>query len=169
MQIDKNILDKWQSLLATLTVSQKSDLICSEAQIAQAEAELNFKFPAGYAEYSRVFGSGSLGQDAATNFFRIYCPCHPTSYADIRQTGCCLVGLKLDLDTWEPNANKEIEIANGLLENGYPFADSDRADSFFWDLTTYSEVDRSYDIYWIPDETPEELRLIGRDFFEFVS
>jgi hypothetical protein len=169
--MDNDILEKWKTLLASLNVASKSKLICSEAQIAQVEKELGFKFPAVYPEYCRVFGSGSLGQgDPPPDFFQIYCPCCPPSSVDIRRTGHDLIGLKLDLDVSGPIGDEEKEkTAYRLLESGYAFGGTDRADSFMWDLTTYSEGDRSYDIYWVPDEGVEEITLVGRDFFEFVN
>jgi hypothetical protein len=168
--MNNNMIKKWESLLSTITVAKTSGLICSEAEIDGVEKELGFKFPAGYKEYSRVFGSGSLGQSDAPNFFRVYSPCCPRSSVDIRQTGYNLIGLKLDLEASEPieDADKA-KLLHRLLESGYAFADSDRADRFIWDLTTYREEDQSYDIYWIPDENVEGISLIGRDFFEFID
>lgn len=168
--MDDDILKKWETLLSSLSVTKRSELTCPEAQFAQAEAELGFRFPAGYTEYCRVFGSGSMGQGDAPELFRIYCPCCPTSSFDIRRTGHDLIRLKLDLDASMPMDDRQKEkTLLRLLESGYAFGDTDRADSFMWDLTTYSEADRSYDIYWIPDESIEESALVGRDFFEFVS
>jgi hypothetical protein len=168
--MNKNMIKRWEALLATLTVAKKSDLICSEADIDEVEKELGFKFPSGYKEYSRVFGSGSLGQSDAPTFFRVYCPCKPQSSVDIRQTGHNLIGLKLDLDVSEPIEDTDkAKALYRLLESGYAFADSDRADRFIWDLTTYREEDQSYDIYWVPDENVEDISLIGRDFYEFIE
>jgi hypothetical protein len=168
--MNKEIIEKWESLLATFTVIQQSGLICSEAEIEQVEKELGFKFPAGYKEYCRIFGSGSFGQGDAPNFFRVYCPCRSPSSIDIRQTGYNLIGLKLDLDASEPLEDSEkATILHRLLENGYAFGDTDISDRFIWDLTTYDKDDQSYDIYWIPDESVEKIRLIGRDFFEFID
>jgi SMI1/KNR4 family protein SUKH-1 len=168
--MDNETIKKWEAMLATLTVVQKSGLICSEAEIDQVEIELGFKFPAGYKEYCRIFGSGSLGQGDAPGFFRVYCPCPYPSSVDIRQTGHNLIGLKLDLDASEPLEDTEkAKVLHRLLEDGYAFGDNDRADRFIWDLTTYREDDRAYDIYWIPDECVEEVKLVGRDFFEFID
>jgi len=168
--MDNEIIKKWEAMSATLKIVQKSSLICSEAEIEQVEKELGFKFPAGYKEYCRIFGSGSLGQGDAPKFFRVYCPCPSPSSVDIRETGYNLIGLKLDLDASEPLEDAEkAKILHRLLENGYAFGDTDIADRFIWDLTTYREVDQSYDIYWIPDERVEEITLVGRDFFEFID
>jgi hypothetical protein len=168
--MDNNLLKKWETLLASLNVSNRSELICPDEQIAQAEKELGFRFPAGYPEYCRVFGSGSLGQGDAPEFFRIYCPCCPPSSFDIRRTGHDLIGLKLGLDADGPLDDGEKEkMLRRLLESGYAFGGTDRAESFMWDLTTYSEADRSYDIYRVPVDSIEESALVGRDFFKFVS
>ncbi len=67
-----------------------------------------------------------------------------------------------------PDEEKAI-LLNKLLNHGYPFGDTTNGDRFFWDLTSYNEVDQSYDIYWIPDENAIHITYIGRDFFEFIS
>lgn len=168
--MNNEIIEKWEALLTALTVIRQSGSICSEAEIEQVEKELGFKFPTGYKEYCRIFGSGSFGQGDAPEFFRVYCPCPSPSSIDIRQTGHNLIGLKLDLDASEPLEDAEkAKVLHRLLENGYAFCDTDIADRFIWDLTTYREDDQSYDIYWIPDERVEEIRLVGRDFFEFID
>jgi hypothetical protein len=46
--MNNNTINKWEILLATLTVAKKSGLICSEAEIDEVEKEPGFKFPAGY-------------------------------------------------------------------------------------------------------------------------
>src|SRR5688572_26255490 len=127
-----DVLEKWKTLLASLTVVRTSEQICSETQILQIEKELGFKFPSGYPEYCRVFGSGSLSQESSPpDFFRIYCPCCPQTSFDIRRTGYNLIGLKLDLDVRAPLSDKKIEkTAYRLLESGYAFGDSDCADGF---------------------------------------
>lgn len=59
-----------------------------------------------------------------------------------------------------------------LLNSAFMFGKYGAGGSLiFWDLRTYSESDKSYDIYWADWETPEcgERILIGRSFFEFVS
>lgn len=168
--MNNEIIQRWENLLATLTVLRKNSHPCTEAETEIVEKELGFNFPVGYQEYCHVFGSGSLGQGISRDFFRVYCPCCPESSLDIRRTGHNLIGLRLDLDVSEPleEESKSI-ILNRLLEYGYVFADTDRADRFIWDLTTFNEEDKSYDIYWIPDEEVEAVRLIGRDFFDFIE
>lgn len=165
-----NTIKKWETLITTLTVAKKSSLICSEVEIERAEKELGFKFPVGYKEYCRVFGSGSLGQGDAPTFFRVYCPCCPQTLFDIRHTGHNLIGLKIDVEAIEPIEDVDkAQLLYRLLDYGYVFGDSDRADRFIWDITTYSEEDQSYDIYWIPDEEAEEITLVGRNFFDFLD
>jgi hypothetical protein len=168
--MNNDMIERWETMLASLNAAKKSSVICSEAEIKRVEKELGFEFPIGYKEYCRVFGSGSLGQGDAPDFFRVYCPCCPPSSVDIRQTGHNLIGLKLDVKASEPIEDPDkAELLYRLLENGYAFADSDSADKFMWDLTTYSEEDQSYDIYWIPDEEAEAITFVGRDFFEFID
>src|SRR5262249_45288806 len=164
--IKTDMVEKWESLFATLTVVCRSPLLCSDAEIERAERDLGFRFPTGYKEFCQVFGSGSFG-----DFIRIYCPCPtPTSY----DRGFQFVGLSLNLemavDSGEltPDEDKGI-LLNRLLMHGYPFGDTINADSFFWDLTSYSEADHSFDIYWVPDGEAMSVTKVGRNFFEFVS
>ena len=79
------IRKKWETLLASLTVPRRSEVICPEMELERAESELGFKFPTGYKEFCSVFGSGSLGQGDSRGLFRIYCPCCPPSAFDIRR------------------------------------------------------------------------------------
>jgi hypothetical protein len=44
------IRKKWETLLASLTVPRRSELICPEMELERAESELGFKFPTGYKE-----------------------------------------------------------------------------------------------------------------------
>ncbi len=164
------IIEKWKALQENIEFFKKGNSICGKADIEQAEKELGFKFPIGYNEFCTVFGSGSLGTGNSTEFFRIYCPTCPPSIFDIRQSGHNLIGVKLDFDvSGLAETDESYPIITRLLEFGYPFADSDVADKFFWDLTSYRDEDQSYDIYWIPDEGVDEVTLIGRDFFEFID
>lgn len=167
--INEQAIAKWKTLRSELNVAQESELICSAADIEQAEQDLGFRFPAGYAEFCLVFGSGGLGQTEGDDFFRIYCPARLPSRFDICSTGYNLVGLKLDLQDAEPDENTQMQLAFRLLEDGYAFADTCNADSFFWDLASFDEADESYDIYWKPDEGAAEMRIIGRDFYGFVA
>lgn len=168
--MNNKIIKKWETFLDSLTVVQTSAILCTEEEVEQAEKELGFKFPVGYKEFCLLFGSGSLGQGDMRDFFRVYCPCCPRSSLDIRETEHNLIGLKLDIEGNEPIEDKaNAIILYRLLENGYAFADTDSADSFFWDLTTYRDEDQSYDIYWIPDEEPEKIKLVGRNFFDFID
>lgn len=167
--MNNNFIEKWTDLKRTLTVTQESFLLCSAEDIDETEKDLGFKFPGGYKEYSSIFGSGSLGIGEMPDEFRIYCPCCPQNQFDIRETGYNLIGLKLDLEaTGLSEADERAKIAYHLLENGYAFADTPGADVFFWDLSSYRDDDQSYDIYWKADENSDAIKLVGRDFFEFV-
>ena len=163
--MNQQIIQKWETLRSGLRIKHQSQELCTEAEIDLVEEELGFRFPLGYKEYCRVFGSGKIG-----NIFRVYCPCYPKNRVDIRETGDNLIGLKLDMESIDPA--KDVEIAallERLLEHGYAFADTDLADRFIWDLKSYRAADQSYDIYWIPDEEAASVRLVGRNFYEFIE
>jgi hypothetical protein len=40
---------------------------------------------------------------------------------------------------------------------------------FVWHLETYSEADKSYDIYRVPLDSVENSGRVGRDFFKFIT
>ncbi len=52
------IIQKWESLFASLNKSEKSDLVCSLTELEAVEKEIEFRFPIGYKEFCQVFGSG---------------------------------------------------------------------------------------------------------------
>lgn len=165
--------EKWRLLLATLEVTGNEELLGDDNNIRSFEKETKIILPAGFIEYCQVFGSGLHGDE-----FGIYCPCRNKSRWDL-----LTVGLQ-NLEWYKDAVNFEIEHAleghpaldidqmrslEELLNNSFPFADNRFAETLLWDLRTYSEADRSYDIYRVDIDSLDEAVVVGRDFYTFVT
>ncbi|HZS43835.1 MAG TPA: SMI1/KNR4 family protein [Blastocatellia bacterium] len=170
--MDGEITQKWITLLSSLSVEGPANLKYTDHAFETLESVLGFRLPKGYKEYCAVVGCGGFGKHGG--FFRIKCPALPIPDADVLNSDHCLMGLHLDLEmaTDDGKLNDDPEKAKLLkqiLEKGYPFGDTQNADSFFWDTASYNSDDQSYDIYWILDEEPSLVTLVGRDFFRFID
>lgn len=148
---------KWQNLLAQLEIIENQGWgIWSEERLLAFEAKTGIILPAGYKEFCQIFGSGMLGYD-----MRI-------SYPNLLESDLTAASLKDSLDSVAQNVPNLAEIQK-TLDSAFFFADNSNAHLVFWDLRTYSESDRSYDIYITYLDCFEgEFYQIGRDFFEFV-
>lgn len=66
------------------------------------------------------------------------------------------------------DAQTDIELQS-LLNSAFVFLDNDGTNLAFWDLRTYKQSDKSYDIYWIKcDDFDDEVYKVGRSFSEFI-
>ncbi len=151
---------KWQHLLVqleTIAVDEWQE-IWNEHQFFTFESETGIVFPADYQEFCQIWGEGMLGE-----YMRIECP-------NIKsQLG--MLNLKEEFNNFVANNsdNYDVNLINDLLSHSFVFAENYYTDHVFWDLRTYSELDKSYDIYLGRWEGFEgEVYKIGRSFFEFV-
>jgi WD40 repeat protein len=151
---------KWQHLLAqleTIAVDEWQE-IWNEHQFFTFESETGIVFPADYQEFCQIWREGMLGE-----YMRIECP-------NIKsQLG--MLNLKEEFNNFVVNNshNYDVNSINDLLSHSFVFAENYYTDYVFWDLRTYSELDKSYDIYLGRWEGFEgEVYKIGRSFFEFV-
>jgi hypothetical protein len=157
------MINQWRQLLANLEVIE-DDLggeILSEDELTAFEIPNNITLPADYKDFCQIFGTGSLW-----DLVVIFCP------SNYRLEAQDMIGGMIDQIRRypSPNLNRDLEYIN-LLSSAFMFGEYGAGGSLiFWDLITYSESDKSYDIYWADWETPEcgERVFIGRSFFEFV-
>ncbi|MEM8779341.1 MAG: hypothetical protein AAGF26_10820, partial [Cyanobacteria bacterium P01_G01_bin.49] len=57
-----------------------------------------------------------------------------------------------------------------LLDSAFVFGREPSANSIFWDLRSYNNKDKSYDIYWANSDCfSGEIYKLGRDFYEFIT
>lgn len=156
------MLQEWRALLMTLEVTGEFEqpATMNANELAEAEMRIGISLPTSYKEFCQVFGSGILG-----NGVKIQCP-----FPGALDLPGSLEGL---LDELQLFPSKDLEYDKNLeelLNHSLGFGDDDGANMAIWDLRSYSELDESYDIYWIPNDLLDDdtIYLIGRDFFEFV-
>ena len=151
------MIEKWQNLLAQLEILENKGWgIWSEERLLAFEAKTGIILPAGYKEFCQIFGNGTLG-----DYMGI-------SYPNLQESNGITASLKDSLDIVAGKVSNLAEIQK-TLDSAFFFADNSNAHLVFWDLRTYSESDRSYDIYITYLDCFEgEFYQIGRDFFEFV-
>jgi SMI1-KNR4 cell-wall len=145
-------MEKWIELFQSLTnlSDGEADLKTPE-EIAKMEADLNIIFPSGYKEFCQVFGSCSIG------FMRIICSSDYANWIYMKS---------LEMSRSEFPGVSPI-LSDSIFDSCYVFG-CDLGDYWvLWDLRTYSEHDKCYDIYLT--DTEQELIKIGRDFFEFIK
>jgi hypothetical protein len=159
----KQMLEKWQSLLNQLEIIQTpyGEEFWSLEELNKFEDERGIILPVGYKEYCQVFGSGGFG-----DFVGIYCP-------NLEFSNALLPSIKNEIITssdpqYEKMMDKESLI--NLLDNGFVFGREPCGIAIFWDLRSYDESDKSYDIYWISGDCFDgNIYKIGRDLYEFVT
>lgn len=165
-------MDKWKQLLAQLEVTGGESSYCQEEDFIAFESETNIRFPVGYKEFCQVFGSGALG-----GYTVVYCPCNIQTRADIREKSFLLAALREELSYEKlmpeqsiPGLSQDkIELLEKILTNAFAFGSNSNAQTFLWDLNTYSETDQSCDIYMISSDYLNDTNLVGRDFYEFIK
>jgi len=165
-------MDKWLSFFSLLEIEGVSESCFNEEEFKSFEAEMGIRFPKGYKEFCTIFGTGMLG-----GFIRIYCPCKGNPEADIREHLWVIDTLKADVaferDSIERGfssfGDEKVSMLERLLDSAFAFGDNPNAEIFLWDLSSYNELDKSYDIYIVPSDDLSNTTLVGRDFYEFVS
>ncbi|HEY9908615.1 MAG TPA: SMI1/KNR4 family protein [Thermosynechococcaceae cyanobacterium] len=160
---------RWQELAQRIQFLEKQSghSISTDEDIEAFEQENNITFPEDYKEFCKIFGTG-----IANNWLMILCP---GSFALSQyQEG---IGITIYEIQESPSGNPECDQQKiNVLENAFVFADDLGCGHFFiWDLRTYRNEDKCYDIYWAVWDAPEskiledDLKFIGRSFFEIVQ
>lgn len=160
------MIQKWRELLNAVEIITEAKPM-SESEIQAFEENIKFKLPIGYKEYLLFFGPGVFGE----NFIDI-------PFSDIESSEMNIGFFRddnrdfeshlesqdsIDLDLW----HKKCKEFNSLLDRAYVFGSSCKQESYVWDLSTYGELDQSYNIYLISLGSPD-IYLVGRDFYEFI-
>lgn len=151
-------LEKWKLLFNQVEVLLEytaGPSILNEAQLLDFESRASLILPEEFKEFCQVFGDGKFG----SNMFFIEIP-------DIEDVKGQLISNEIILDSCKGSFSWSSEVKE-LLESAYLFGGGDNFVSFIFDLRTYSEQDKSYDIYGVACRAGL-TRYLGRDFFEFV-
>jgi hypothetical protein len=155
------MLEKWRSLLAETQVSciwanQLSTQ--SLEQFLEYENQVGFFLPSEYQEFCQIFGYGIFTR----YWFCIECPDLKSSDRRLIPHSDTIAAIKMSGYTYPDDVYE-------LLDSAYIFATGDGFIFFLFDLRTYSDADRSYDIYALDDENSNSLYYLGRSFFNFVQ
>jgi hypothetical protein len=155
--------EKWQSLLSRVKLieSGEGQEIPNEDELLEFESQTSIVLPFEYKEFCKLFGTGIFGDN-----LQIFCP------PDIAMSQV-IIGVILDeIESFPHFSHSKVmpvkDIKN-LLDFGLIFASTPSADRILWDLRTYSDLDKSYDIYWTNNDFDGNIFRVGRDFFEFVE
>ncbi|MEG4964018.1 MULTISPECIES: SMI1/KNR4 family protein [unclassified Microcoleus] len=127
----------------------------TEDQIQKFESQAGLILPEGYREFCQVFGSEKFGKDG----FFIDVPDIDDIEGHLDENESLLDSCK-DSSLWSSEVKE-------LLDNSYLFGGGCGLVACIFDLRTYREQDRSYDIYGVNCNHDFTCHL-GRDFFEFV-
>ena len=155
-------METWLNLLAQIEIIElpSGSDIWTQEELSQFEKETDIILPQNYKEYCQVFGSGQFG-----DYMTIYAPYPYLS-------SMSLENIKEEIVEFpEPQHGKKmnVESLNELLNSAFVFGTNSICDIAFWDLRTYSDSDRNYDIYFAnSDYFGGDIYLLGRDFYEFV-
>jgi hypothetical protein len=156
------MIEKWQYLLAELEVFEDDEgsEIWTEEKLQAFEFETGIMLPADYKTFCQVFGTGLFGE-----YMRIYCP-------NLDWSNLLLNSIKDEINNFpDPRHEKILNMTSlkKLLDSALIFGDNSTEDVVFWDLRTYDQVDKNYDIYIANSDCFDgEVHKIGRDFYEFV-
>ena len=156
------MIKQWEALMVQLEVNGDNieQGTWSQNNLQTFETETGIVLPEDYKEYCQIFGTGRLG-----NYMRIYCP-------NIYYSELTLGAIRDEIDQASDPTHSEImniEDIKQLLDCAFVFGDNASADIVFWDLRTYQNLDKSYDIYLANSDCFDgEIHKVGRIFYEFV-
>lgn len=155
------MLQQWRSLLVEVEIIEEGSEVLDEEELSRFEVENNILLPVEYKEFCQTFGTGLFA-----NSIRIYSP----SQFLVEYSRGSLETISEQIDLFPSENLTRDRSLQSLLENGFVFGNDFGANIAIWDLRTYSDLDKSYDIYWIDiDAEDENLYRVGRNFFEFVT
>jgi WD40 repeat protein len=156
------MIEKWLALINQLEVIENAEgsEIWSEAELQKFEFEASIILPENYKEFCQVFGTGLFGE-----YMRIYCP-------DSVICNLLLNSIKDEINKLAaPKYEKIFDFTSlaKLFDSAFVFGDTLSENVVFWDLRTYDEFDKSYDIYIANSDCFDgKVYKVGRDFYEFV-
>lgn len=165
-------IDQWQALLENIETTRGQGIFIpgqrKKEKFENIEATTGIILPEKYKEFCHVFGVGMFGKWAVID----YADWEASQF--IKEKLLELLSFSWDefLPPPFPDAEPlQIDSAVEMIQSILVFGLTTNEQLLFWDLRTYSEVDKSYDIYltWADDCFDGNCYKIGRDFYEFVT
>ncbi len=150
-------LEKWFALLKRVLVIHRGESkmhTLSSEQLEQFESQAGFILPHEYKEYCQVFGTGEFG----ITIFNIRCP-------DCVDVVGHLISLQDTINACVNYADYSEE-EKQIFQSAYVFGYGADHSFLIFDLATYSDEDKSANIYGISED--DTIYFIGRSFWEFI-
>jgi hypothetical protein len=153
-------MQQWQDFLSQLEIIDSVCETCSPADLLRFELYHNIILPQEYKEYCQILGTGLLGYG-----MHIYA----LTPGLLEYSETTLASLIENLELFPSDDIARDQRLKNLFQSSFVFADDSGAHIALWDLKTYRDADKSYDIYWVDVDLVDDDDRIGRSFFEFVS
>lgn len=161
-----NIENKWQLLISQLEIVNGNSLPSTEEDILNFESHTGIILPADYKKLCLLLGGGRFNEfiDIDNINRLIY---NIESQKDVLKYHQPLLDKP---NSWFIDSHDLLEGCQKFcpfINSSLKFASGQNNYHIYWDLTTYSDEDKNYDIY-IGTWDNYDLIKIGRDFFTFV-
>ena len=156
-------MQKWYELLQKIIINDKfsKQNIFSSSQLADFEAITDIMLPQEYKYFCQIFGSGRFG-DIVT----IYTP----SLSRFDRSKQLIDIVKQQIKEYPSKEKIKDEKLSNWLDSTLLIGDDDRGNIAVYDLASFDNSKKTYDIYWIQiDDFNDEIFKISSDFFDFVN
>ena len=161
------MLETWKNLKLQLEEIPNRYLpneVCTEKELLDFETKTQVILPPDYKECYQVFGSVAFGE-----YLQIHC-------LNFKLSQFWIESLKWGIDSavgrgainMRDSSIRNAGKMKNLFDSAFVFGGSDTLLVLFWDLRTYSETDKNYDIYLARGEDFDGVYLVARDFTKFV-
>lgn len=162
------MIEKWQKFLQEHSVLiadhyGRTPAIMTEFELSDFERKTGIELPPDYRSFLQLLGVGLFTQTVGGFHLSI----EPLNIEDsINAFYSLKISLEYERERGEISDPEHIE---GLLNHGFIFAGNGKGGIFVWDLRSYRESDKNYDIYLCSiHDSPLVFYPVGRDFLEFI-
>lgn len=152
-----NTPKRWHKLVSNLEIVGNNQFSENKQNIQDFESQTGIILPIDYKIFCQLLGKGTFNE-----FINIY------SVTTLKKLVEFEIERILSRQTSEQNPESIHENPCKSINPHFKFASGLNSYDICWDLTTYSEQDKSYDIYIKTYDDYQWLK-IGRDFFTFVT
>jgi len=131
--------------------------IMTEEDLNHFEAQSKIRLPPDYRDFCQIFGSGMFG-----DYMRIRCP-----YIQEQEEKITLIREAIVSPSEGVLSTENQSLIQDLINHSFIFGDNHNSEYVLWNLNTYREDDKSYDIY-LMTLYPINSYFLCRSFFEFI-